>query len=126
MKVLIFDTQCNTLQSTITHYILVTMKIVKFLITRNVYILLLISLIATVQLINCEQPPTHGSHKGSNITLTAKNGTIYTYNPKPPKALRLGKGSFGDAVIGKSFHRYCENKHKKKTLKVFSMLRGEN
>lgn len=77
------------------------MKILKFLITLHVYILLLTLLITSVQLINCEYSPSHGSHNENNITLKAKNDTIYTYNPKPPKALRLGKGSFGDAIIGK-------------------------
>lgn len=67
----------------------------------HVYILLLTLLITTVQLINCEYSTAHGSHDENNITLMTENNTIYTYNPKPPKALRLGKGAFGDALIGK-------------------------
>lgn len=78
------------------------MKILNFLIKRHVYIFLLI----LCQLINCKHLPSHGSHKENNITLTSKNGTIYILNPKPPKELRLGKGSFGNAVIGKCFHHY--------------------
>lgn len=38
----------------------------------------------------------------TNIELVARNGTIFNYNPKD----RLGKGAFGEAIIGKSLYPY--------------------
>lgn len=79
------------------------MKMLKFLITRHVFFPLLILLLTAFQLIKCTNSSYINSHKKGNITLTAKNDIKYTCDPEPPAGLRLGKGSFGVAVIGKYF-----------------------